>query len=138
MIYYLLFLPYLSSCSKHNFLVSVHDRSCKKIFPKYLKYGIKYCLLFNAVTEVSKRLYECFPANLRTCHFCIWWLRYLNMHCMLKASLYFIWPFGVIASLQLVTVIQIFFVKSTKFFSFSSRDQNVHSQLSNSSLYKFH
>ena len=60
------------------------------------------------------------------------------MHCMLKASLYFIWPFGVIASLQLVTVIQIFFVKSTKFFSFSSRDQNVHSQLSNNSLYKFH
>lgn len=39
------------------------------------------------------------------------------MHCMLKASLYFIWPYGVIASLQLVTVIQIFFVKSTNFFS---------------------
>lgn len=40
------------------------------------------------------------------------------MHCMLKASLYFIWPFGVIASLQLVTVIQIFFVESTNFFLF--------------------
>lgn len=39
------------------------------------------------------------------------------MHCMLKASLYFIWPFGVIVSLQLVTVIQIFFVQSTKFLS---------------------
>lgn len=40
------------------------------------------------------------------------------MHYMLKASLYFIWPFGVIASLQLVTVIQIFFVESTNFFLF--------------------